>query len=330
MKKLLIIIAALLAAVICGIGAYCLIFNESVTEIFSTDKATEVNNASSDNDIVDYYAAAVNNTKSAKDFSVDITTNFEITNIDCSNVLMKTMINSFMGSSESEPEIKSYSFSDGVSTKNKEDTPLSVIQPCNSLIENIVYDGISSTSLAKTDSGKSVTVTLAAENIDMTDFMSGNSNESDYADIAPSHMQFVDIMTVMGSAGDMFSFGDESSEETAQSTTESTTQNAENGSDENGFDFASGEFTLEEMKISTDVNSDNLISSLEISAPVTMKADMEMMNKDITMTFQMQLTQKYSFHIKLNIINTVSKKTDLIFLVGFCFLRRVLLTENEL
>lgn len=69
---------------------------------------------------------------------------------------------------------------------------------------------------------------------------------------------------------------------------------SENG--QGGFNFQDAEITLGSSKIEATINSKSLADDIVITVPITIKASMMMMNKDINFEIEMQVKQHYVFN----------------------------------
>ncbi len=300
MKKVVIALVIIIIAGVLGVGAYYFFDTGTEAAVSTQEESTDIDSSSSvgsDSSAVGIYVDAVNSIKNKTDFNLDVTTSFYIIDVSTSLSIFDSMIESFIGSDDFEPETVSYSFVEGVDSATSE-TPDSVIQPANQSLENIDLNAVLVSNVTENGESEDVSISIMPEELSFSTLMNSagdGEGDMDFSQIAPYHSQFVDIYTVISSMGSMFSFAEDESGDSAEASDE-TEEFAESMQDgDSSFDFSDSSITLGSSSISANINSESLPSEIDMTIPLTMQATLSIMNSDVTVEFQIEISQEYVF-----------------------------------
>ncbi|MDE7124756.1 MAG: hypothetical protein K2N83_04645, partial [Eubacterium sp.] len=177
------------------------------------DKKTIIDSSSTPEEIVSYYANAVENSKNNINFTLDVATSVELKNINSSAVILNTMLEGIIGYQVGDVErnTEKFTFSNGVSLEDSELTPLDIIQPEGTYIESVNYNSISSATADNQTDSVSVSFEIADETADLDSVLEAINpiirgevtNSSALMKLTPYHAKFIDVDDVFATITDM-------------------------------------------------------------------------------------------------------------------------------
>lgn len=260
-----------------------------------------INSSSTAEEVVDFYANAVKNSKNKGDFSLDVTTSITLESIDSSANILKDVLESIIGYKvgDSRQSTLSYNFSGAADISDSSKTPLSVIQPAGAFIESFDKNAVT----VKTVEGSkdiSFSFEIAKESADLDTVMAAIRpilKEQEPADktaifnLAPNHSAFIDVGDILSTAIDILGIsslinmgGNDNSESTASDSSFGQT-----------LSINDGICSIRNMEICALVDENNLLQFISINAPVELNADINFMGNNINTTICVNVIQRYIF-----------------------------------
>lgn len=278
MKKVLIGILVIAVAAAAVFAAYSFIGGKEKDKsniVLTQDSVSE--------DVIDKYAAMVNNLKAKQDFTATVTTRVRSDGIDCSVSIFSAIISKFIDFDESSSD--SYTFLEGVAGEDSTLTPNALIPPGSSEIQDIDYSAVLSTAVNELESAQSLTLTIAEEDVNLEAIM--ESNDLSGLEL-PKHMQFVsadDMLSQVskvlgGEDGSMLSFGTDETDGTYGTPT---------------FDMDKSYATVGATDITATYRDNSALQQIQIEMPLTIHMDLELMGKEITLDIKIMLEKQYEF-----------------------------------
>lgn len=257
-----------------------------------------IHGASTPEEVIDFYANAVKNSKNKSDFSLDVTTTIKLESIDSSANILKDMLESIMGYKvgDSRSDTSSYHFSEAADVSDSLKTPLSVIQPAGSFIEIFDRNAVKVKSVEGSDE-VSFSFEIARESADLDTVMNAirpilkkqeTVDETAVFNLAPKHSAFIDVEDILSTAIDILGISN-----LINMNGNETSAPAPSGS--KAISIANGICSIGNMEISAIVDEENLLKFVAVHAPVELNADINFMGTIINTTICVNVTQNYMF-----------------------------------
>ncbi len=259
-----------------------------------------ISNSSTAEEVVDFYADAVKNSKNSRNFNLDVVTTIKLLSIDSSAVILKDVLESVMGYKvgDSRQSRENFSFSGGTDVSDASKTPLNVIQPAGTYIETFnsasvkvkAVDGIKAYSLSFETAKESAPLDTVMNAI--RPILKGEqpADKTAIFNLAPVHSAFIEVGDILSTAVDILGI--------------SSMMNMGNGnSQKNGSASGSnqairiekGVCSIDTMEIRAEIDENRLLKSVTVIAPVELNADIYFMGNMVNTTIRVHVLQKYAF-----------------------------------
>ena len=246
------------------------------------------------------YAEIVKKTKNEKNFTLELTTSVKLSEIDCANPLfnsvIRRIINSRIGEFNKETEI--YTFQDGVSLQDKTITPFNTVQPVNSDISELFFDGVKSAYIYNSHGAEWVYFVIGREKTNINAVLaayqqSGEFNaHKSYPQIdalAKTHSNFINVMSVVPKVQNMFSMNNENSEDYELLFPKNAGEATEI---EDGYCF------LGDTRVTAVKDGENRLKDLLINAPVGVEVEISFLGSKFKTMVSFEISQRYIFEYK--------------------------------
>lgn len=243
--------------------------------------------------VVALYADAVNKTKSKSNFKLDVTTVIALEAISSEAALLNDMLEIIMGYSvgDTESSTQSYAFSE---KENNFETPLDIIQPAGSLIENYNADYVLN-PLYSDEIGmlsfdvKGETAVLDKVMTAINPILKNQpvADNSEINALAPNHSSYINVGNILSTAIDMLGINELINGEKSGSS---------DASGDKTVRISGGSCSIDDMNITAEIDESGFLKSVNINAPVELNAVMLFMNNSINSTIRITVTQTYKFY----------------------------------
>ncbi|MDE6124738.1 MAG: hypothetical protein K2G22_05865 [Eubacterium sp.] len=260
------------------------------------DKKTIIDSSSTPEEIVSYYANAVENSKNNINFTLDVATSVELKNINSSAVILNTMLEGIIGYQVGDVErnTEKFTFSNGVSLEDSELTPLDIIQPEGINIESVNYNSISSATADNQTDSVSVSFEIADETANLDSVLEAINpiirgevtNSSALMKLTPYHSKFIDVDDVFATVTDMIGVNNLIGSNKSTPSSDSSSK---------AIEILSGECSIGKSQIIADINENNCLNKVTMKIPVEFHAVIKFMNRNIDTVIQIEVLQQYSF-----------------------------------
>lgn len=294
MKKICIVLFAVVLAAASVFGAV------TIKKGISEKSNLQINDKSSLSEIIEFYNRSVKGSKDYKNFSLDVKTSVKLDEVNSSSSLLNEMLFAIMGYKvgDIKEETQSFSFENGVDVNHSKKTPLHVIQPANSYIENFSEGALFLKSLS-CDSDyamlafevKSETAELDRVVTAINPIIKGQdaSDKSAIAALVPNHSRFIDVGDIMSTVVDMLGI--------REMINGSDSPNKENTevSGQKSVSIVGGNCVIGNTEVSAIADSNELLHSVIITVPVELKAGFNLLSNVIETSIRITVVQTYSF-----------------------------------
>lgn len=295
MKKALIVFVAvvLIAASVFGVVA--------VKKSAVSENNFKINEKSSLSEVVAFYNNSVKNSKNYKDFSLDVKTSVQLDDISSSSTMLNEMLSAIMGYKVGDvrEETHSFTFENGMDRNNAEATPFSVIQPAALYIEGFNETSLILNSVLPEDDCALFSFDIKNEKADLDSVVAAINpivkgeevaDKSAITALAPNHADFIDVGDIMSTVVDMLGISDMVN----SSDSDSKEKTSVSGSKSIGVN--GGECVIGNTEISAYADSNELLHSVKITAPVELKAGFKLLSNVIETSIRITVTQTYTFN----------------------------------
>ena len=296
MKKGLIalVAVAVIAASVFGVAA------AAKKDVLSKN-SFRIDEKSSLSEVVELYNNSVKNSKNYKDFRLDVTTSVKLDEISSSSTMLNEMLSAIMGykAGDVREETQSFTFENGMDIKNAGETPLSVIQPADSYIEGFNEASLLLNSVIPEDDYVLFAFDIKNETADLDSVMAAINpiikgetitDKSAITALAPNHSSFIDVGDIMSTVVDMLGISD------MVNNSDSDNKAKASASGSNSIGINGGECVIGNTEISVYADSNELLHSVMITAPVELKAGFKLMNNIIETSIRITVKQTYTFN----------------------------------